>query len=257
MAAEHFKAAIDSTGMTPEQLAQVIEVDPKTVHRWLGGRVPYPRHRAAIARALDTPEYLLWPDDVPAPAPLPEPDQPSAREVPEEVIASWGGREDSRSMDMSHSFSEARRQVDILAPAPKQLLAPNTPFVLHRIANRGCRVRLVASSDILEIENLSPLTHHPQVQLRIHDEVIGHAVFRVDDAIYLGVWLAGTEGQPFIQATRQRDHGLFDAVTSHFERLWNLGQPYVAEPGSAATGSQSTPETPPDPTRSVRRWPAP
>jgi hypothetical protein len=38
------------------------QVDPKTVRRWLEGRVPYLRHRWALAGLLDADEADLWPE---------------------------------------------------------------------------------------------------------------------------------------------------------------------------------------------------
>jgi lambda repressor-like predicted transcriptional regulator len=43
-------------------VAAALEVDPKTVDRWLKGRVPYPRHRWALADMLQLDESDLWPD---------------------------------------------------------------------------------------------------------------------------------------------------------------------------------------------------
>ncbi|WP_187686638.1 helix-turn-helix domain-containing protein [Nocardia wallacei] len=49
--------------MTPEQLAERLRVDPKTVQRWIStGRVPYPRHQFAVAAAVGVREVELWPD---------------------------------------------------------------------------------------------------------------------------------------------------------------------------------------------------
>ncbi|MBV9363196.1 MAG: helix-turn-helix transcriptional regulator [Solirubrobacterales bacterium] len=53
MADTNLKDALRRAGMTPEEFAEVVGVDPKTVQRWVAGSTtPYPRHRATIARAL-------------------------------------------------------------------------------------------------------------------------------------------------------------------------------------------------------------
>ncbi|WP_420883969.1 Scr1 family TA system antitoxin-like transcriptional regulator [Micromonospora sp. CPCC 205547] len=52
-------------GETAESLAERIGVDPKTAARWVSpGRVPHPRHRAAVSRALGREVGELWPDVV-------------------------------------------------------------------------------------------------------------------------------------------------------------------------------------------------
>ena len=48
--------------MAPSALAVAVEVDPKTVERWLdSGRVPHQRHRQNTARVLGADETYLWP----------------------------------------------------------------------------------------------------------------------------------------------------------------------------------------------------
>jgi len=48
----NLKNALRRAGMTPEEFAEIVQVDPKTVQRWVAGTtIPYPRHRATIARA--------------------------------------------------------------------------------------------------------------------------------------------------------------------------------------------------------------
>ncbi|MFI7577190.1 Scr1 family TA system antitoxin-like transcriptional regulator [Micromonospora sp. NPDC049497] len=52
-------------GVTAESLADRAGVDPKTAARWVTpGRVPHPRHRAAVSAALGRPIGELWPDVV-------------------------------------------------------------------------------------------------------------------------------------------------------------------------------------------------
>ncbi len=58
---DSLRRALFAARMTEEDLATHLEVDPKTVHRWLGGRLPYARHRQALANLLEVEESLLWP----------------------------------------------------------------------------------------------------------------------------------------------------------------------------------------------------
>ena len=44
-----------------DDIAAHLGVDPKTVRRWLKGRVPYPQNRAAIADLVGVDEADLWP----------------------------------------------------------------------------------------------------------------------------------------------------------------------------------------------------
>lgn len=79
---ERLRDAVFNARITPEQLAEVVEVDPKTVQRWIGqGRIPYPVHQHAVAVTVGVPEKELWPNSrpqhryrvanhVPAPTPV-------------------------------------------------------------------------------------------------------------------------------------------------------------------------------------------
>ena len=55
--------ALVRKGLTPGQLAAEIDHNPKTVELWVSGRqVPYPRSREMLARVLDAPVELLFPE---------------------------------------------------------------------------------------------------------------------------------------------------------------------------------------------------
>ncbi|WP_157114746.1 helix-turn-helix domain-containing protein [Nocardia niwae] len=60
---EALREAIYRARLTPEQVAEKLEVDAKTVERWIAkGRLPYSRHRAAVSELVDVPETQLWPE---------------------------------------------------------------------------------------------------------------------------------------------------------------------------------------------------
>src|ERR1700733_10991960 len=98
MANENLKNALRTAGLTSEQFARIIDVDPKTVQRWVSGRTPYPRHRATIVRALDLTEHDLWPDDVPSPSSAPGPAEQSVQSG--DVLGSWGEHTDPGAPDL-------------------------------------------------------------------------------------------------------------------------------------------------------------
>src|SRR5450755_2185355 len=78
MANDTLRATLQAAGMQPDDLADLVEVDVRTIRRWLTGRSPYARHRATIAHVLDRPEHELW-------AEPPPPAQTAATE-PEAII---------------------------------------------------------------------------------------------------------------------------------------------------------------------------
>ena len=81
-------------------------VDPKTVRRWLTGRVPYPHNRAAIAELVGADEADLWPD---AGGPL------AARARPEELGTVYPHRWAVPREAWVQLFGSAEREIAILA----------------------------------------------------------------------------------------------------------------------------------------------
>ena len=64
---ERLRDALLRHGLGLDQVARATRVDPKTVERWISkGRLPYPKHRRAIAALVRESENYLWPDAITA-----------------------------------------------------------------------------------------------------------------------------------------------------------------------------------------------
>ena len=60
---ERLRALLLERGETPDKLAEAVQVDAKTVERWITkGRIPYRRHRFEVAAFLGVDESYIWPD---------------------------------------------------------------------------------------------------------------------------------------------------------------------------------------------------
>ena len=60
---ERLRALLLERGETPDKLAEAVNVDPKTVERWITkGRTPYRAHRFAVAAFFGVDESYIWPD---------------------------------------------------------------------------------------------------------------------------------------------------------------------------------------------------
>jgi len=59
---EPLRRALLRARLREDDIAACLGVDPKTVRRWLNGRVPYPHNRVAIAELVGADEADLWPD---------------------------------------------------------------------------------------------------------------------------------------------------------------------------------------------------
>ena len=58
---EPLRRALLRARLREDDVAARLGVDPKTVRRWLNGRVPYTSNRLALADLLDADEADLWP----------------------------------------------------------------------------------------------------------------------------------------------------------------------------------------------------
>jgi predicted site-specific integrase-resolvase len=53
MVNDRLRTAMEAAGFTTDAVATQLDVDAKTVERWIAtGRTPYPRHRIAFARLV-------------------------------------------------------------------------------------------------------------------------------------------------------------------------------------------------------------
>ena len=62
---DNLRYALAAARLNTTDVAAALAVDPKTVSRWLHGRIPYPRHRWAVADLLHVDEAELWPELAP------------------------------------------------------------------------------------------------------------------------------------------------------------------------------------------------
>jgi transcriptional regulator with XRE-family HTH domain len=136
--ANNLQAALKRAGLQPDELAEIVQVDPKTARRWLRGRTPYPRHRVKIARALDTTEHALWPE-IPQPAKTPTPTG--------EIIAAYPSAQHPHAPDWQTMLNAAEEQIDLLGETLLHVLQrPRAREQLAASATRGCRIRIAIAA---------------------------------------------------------------------------------------------------------------
>lgn len=134
---ERLHSVLAQRGVSPESLAEVCEVDPKTVSRWLGGRVPHPRHRFRAAQHLRVEETFIWP------SPQARTGKPGAG-LGIELVGTYQNRA-SVPRDMWLSLLQgAKEQIDVLVFSGT-FFAQSNPHVTKMLTERaadGVHVRL-------------------------------------------------------------------------------------------------------------------
>src|SRR5215471_17717532 len=100
------RRALFRARLSEEDVAAHLGVDPKTVRRWLEGRLPYPRHRQAVSHLLEADESDLWPEVHAVRV---------ARSWPEEIKAVYPHRWAVPLAAWRELFESAQHEIDILA----------------------------------------------------------------------------------------------------------------------------------------------
>lgn len=102
---DRLRVAMASASVEPESMARKVGVDPKTVQRWLGGRLPHPRHRWKICDILGQSEQYIWPQVLLG---------ASGVLHTSEIVSAYVHRADAPSQLWAGMLEGARRNVDLL-----------------------------------------------------------------------------------------------------------------------------------------------
>src|SRR2546430_17271086 len=107
---ERLRALLLERGKSPDQLAEHVRVDAKTVERWITrGRLPYRRHRFEVASFLGVDESYIWPDAL---------GKDEIAAVSEsEIVAVWPHRSEGPRDVWGHLFSQAEGEIGVLGDA--------------------------------------------------------------------------------------------------------------------------------------------
>lgn len=240
---ETLRRALADARLRDTDVAARLGVDPKTVHRWLRGRVPHARHRWSLADLVDKDERELWPEldgygygpgtgDPGGTVAV----YPHRAAVPTEV---WRGL-----------FGSARHNIDVLVYSGlflvedvglMRLLAerardgvqvrlafgdPDSPYVRTRGAEEGIDDAMgakVRSALVL----CRPLLDAEGVEIRRHDTVLYNSLYRADAEILVNthVYGVGASRAPVLHLRRMRPESMATIYMQSFERVWDGATP--------------------------------
>lgn len=195
-------------GLSPDHVAQSLRVDRKTVERWITtGRMPYKKHRHAIAAMVREPETYLWPDALP-----PE----RAVEVgASEVVKIYPHRHTVPRELWTRLFDGASREIEVLVYSG--IFLTDDPSLLKQLRTKGeagTSVRLLfgdpASAEVArrsESEGIGkttlgakarnslaffrPLNNIQGVGIRCHGTTLYNSIYRFDDEMLVNTHIYG------------------------------------------------------------------
>ncbi|GAA3010526.1 helix-turn-helix domain-containing protein [Streptomyces fulvorobeus] len=245
---ERLHSVLAQRGVSPESLAEACEVDPKTVSRWLGGRVPHPRHRFHVAQHLRVEETFLWP------TPPPSASQTSAGSGVE-LVGTYQNRASVPRDTWLSLLKGAQKQIGVLVFSGT-FFAQSNPHVAKMLAERaadGVQVRLCFGEsngqaaairsreegigDTLGAKIRASLTYYRSLlseagcEVRLHDTTLYTSMFRYDDNLLVNphVWGQPASANPLLHLKRVDATGWFDNYAQSFEAVWATARPWTPD----------------------------
>ena len=238
---ETLRRALLRARLSEDDVAARLQVDPKTVRRWLEGRLPYPRYRWVLTSLLDADEADLWPEVRAAIAARSRPAEikavyPNRHAVPHEAwLSLFGSAEREISiLDCSALFLARDPGVlDVLAGRARYdmrvricLRDPDGPLTVERSAGEG--VSGVGAARIGEaLAGFGQLRESGGVEIRLHRAVLYNSIYQADDQLLVSQHAYGIpdERAPVLYLRPADDGDLVAMYLDAFERIWTGALP--------------------------------
>jgi transcriptional regulator with XRE-family HTH domain len=242
MANERLRAALLQRGVTPNELAESGGVDPKTIERWIGGRIPYRRHRYRVASKLGIDEAYLWPGALAA--------EQVASASESEVLVLYPHRWAVPRDVWGQLFDSAEDEIGVLVYSGMFIVDDPGLLALFRAkATQGVKVRILVgdpdSAEVAargELEGIAealaskirnaivlyrPLAGIEGVEIRMHSTVLYNSLYRADGEVLVNSHVYGfPASQAPVMHLRQVAGGtMVSTYLESFERVWSQACP--------------------------------
>jgi len=240
MVNEPLRRALLRARLREADVAARLGVDPKTVRRWLNGRVPYPHNRAAIAELVGVDETDLWPDVGGLLA---------ARIRPEELRTVYPHRWAVPREVWERLFGSAEREIAILAYSA--LFLAEDAGILRILAEKGragvnVRIALgdpdglhvavrgeeegIGDAMAAEIRNAltlyRPLCAVENIEIRLHRTVLYNSIYCTDDQLLVNQHAYGIPAaQAPVFCLCDTGGGMAALYLDSFEYVWDSSPP--------------------------------
>jgi transcriptional regulator with XRE-family HTH domain len=246
---ERLRALLLERGQTPGKLAEAVDVDAKTVERWITkGRTPYRSHRYAVATFLGVDESYIWPEAMGR-------DEVTAVSQ-SEIVAVYPHRWALPRDTLGRFFSQAEREIGALVYAGifiaedmgvRRLFAeraragvrvrillgdPDSPNVAGRGVDEGIGGEVVAAKVRSSLVLFGPLLGEPGVEIRLHGTILYNSIYRADDQLLVNTHIYGVmaSNAPMFHLRKIPGGEMASTYLESFERVWDGGTPYEGAP---------------------------
>lgn len=238
---ESLRQAMLRARLREDDVAARLGVDPKTVRRWLSGRVPYPSSRAALADLVGADEADLWPD---VGGPL------TGRSRPEELAAVYPHRWAIPRNVWTHFFESAEQEIGILAYSA--LFLAEDAGLLGIIGDKACngvRVRIalgdpdgssvtlrgqeegIGDAMAAKVRNALMLYREAlksqNVEIRLHQTTLYNSIYRAGSQVFVNQHAYGIPASHSpVYCYRESENGdMTAAYLKSLENAWKSAEP--------------------------------
>ncbi|MFF3340517.1 XRE family transcriptional regulator [Streptomyces flavidovirens] len=240
---ERLRAVMATGGWTHAALAAAVDVDPKSVERWVDlGRTPRRTTALQAAETLGEDVHALWPR-------LRQPR--AARGVSSELVALYDQRADLPVSAFADLITQAGKRIDVLVYAAVFLheAYPRLNELLRERAHDGCTIRIalgdadspnvqqrgaeerfghgIESRCRLALMHYRPLVEVSGIELRTHGTTLYDSVYRADDQMLVNghVWGVNAYASPVWHLRRSDNGSMFDTYAESFDAVWATARP--------------------------------
>ena len=234
--------AMHAAGLTPAALAEIVDLDEKSILRWLQlGRTPHARNQWAAARALATDVDHLWP--------------PSESAAARDDLSDGPTTYSHRGKVPAHLWTDiitgptSSVRVLVYSGLPWFEANPAVLECLRRRADEGVAIHLALGDPdcaavalrgqeegidmAARVHNalrvISPLVGHPGIEIRLHSTTLHASLYMNDHEMLANQHIFGTPASqaPIVHVRKRPDDSLFDRYARSFASVWGLARPYL------------------------------
>ncbi|MFC0627447.1 helix-turn-helix domain-containing protein [Kribbella deserti] len=239
---ETLRRALVEARFTERDLAARLGVNPRTVRRWLEGRLPYPRRRGEVASLLGLDEGTIWPEVEGSTASTSKPAgvvaiYPYRSGVPEDAWASFLGRAQYEVNILAYSAGFLVQQQEVLDVLRERSVSGVRVMIALADGERTDRDGIaaaegkdapVAANIGASVERLKPMVRDGHAELRLHSTVLPHSLYRADDHVLVNQHVYGFPAarSPVYHVQKAGNGELFDTYMSGFRRIWDGAVPF-------------------------------